>query len=202
MTTELSGRRQALVDALLREEGGVGGVVGVVRRNGGGRVPLSFAQQRLWFLDQWAPGNPSYNVASAVRMGVPLSVAALERAVAFLVARHEVLRTTFPAVEGRPSQVVAAELRTPLAVHDLSGLAAGAREAAARRLAAEEAQRPFDLARGPLLRAGLVRLGAADHLLLVTLHHIVADGWSLGVFGRELAACYEALVAGREPQLP
>jgi amino acid adenylation domain-containing protein len=200
MSPELSASRKALVQAMLRAEGGVVGG-GIGRRVGGGPAPLSFAQQRLWFLDQWAPGSAFYNVASAVRLGVAVSVGALERALAALVARHEVLRTTFPASEGRPVQVVAPVLRVPLELHDLSGLGVEERERRARRLAAEEAQRPFDLARGPLVRAGLVRLAADDHLLLVTLHHIVADGWSLGLFGRELAVCYEAFVAGREPEL-
>ncbi|HEY3110881.1 MAG TPA: amino acid adenylation domain-containing protein, partial [Chloroflexota bacterium] len=165
-------------------------------------VPLSYAQQRLWFLDQLEPGRATYNVPAATRLVGPVEVGALARSLNAVVARHESLRTTFPADEGRPRQEVAPGMELPLDVEDLSGLAPAAREAAVRELARAEAARPFDLARGPLLRARLLRLGPAEHVLLVTLHHIVTDGWSLGVLLRELTALYPAACRGELAALP
>ncbi|HVR98030.1 MAG TPA: AMP-binding protein, partial [Thermoanaerobaculia bacterium] len=159
-----------------------------------GDLPLSFSQQRLWFLDQLEPGSPAYNVPLAVRLDGELRVDLLERAFAAVVGRHEALRTTFAAPAGRPVQVVHPEPRLELPVIDLSGL-----PQAAGRLAREEARRPFDLGRGPLLRLALLRLGEREHVLLLTMHHIVSDGWSLGVLLREIAALYD----GRSlPDLP
>jgi amino acid adenylation domain-containing protein len=199
--TELSGDRRVLLEALLREDGvATAAPETIPRRAREGPVPLSFAQQRLWFMEQLAPGSSFYNLASAVRVAAPVDEQALQRAVDALVARHESLRTTFSAVEGRPAQEVAPALHVPVDVHDLRG-AEGAEEEA-MRLATADAERPFDLAAGPLLRVALVRLGPADHLIALTLHHIIADGWSLGLLGRELGECYGAAVARRAPDLP
>jgi amino acid adenylation domain-containing protein len=140
-----------------------------------GNVSLSFAQQRLWFLDQWEPGSPQYNIAAAVRLSGPLDTEALEQSLHALVRRHEALRTTFTALDGKPVAALSDEFETPLSWIDLTSLPVDAREAEARSLAAEEARRPFDLSRGPLLRAGLLRLGDEDHVLLVVMHHIVSD---------------------------
>jgi amino acid adenylation domain-containing protein len=164
-------------------------------------LPLSFAQQRLWFLDQLEPGSCLYNVPSSIRMSGALHVEALQQSLAALVARHEVLRTTFTSREGTPLQVIAPEAALELPVIDLTSLPAEEREATARRLAAEEARRPFDLAQGPLLRASLLRLEAAEHVLLLTLHHIVSDGWSVGVLHSEIAAIYEAFAQGQPSPL-
>src|SRR5205823_6634193 len=128
--------------------------------------PLSFAQQRFWFIDQLTPGTSSYNLAGAFRIGGPLDVGALERAVQKIVRRHESLRTTFPAQAGRPRQVIAAPGAWTVPVTDLTRLPEAERDAEGRRLAAEEAARPFDLANGPLLRTALLRLGESEHLLL------------------------------------
>jgi amino acid adenylation domain-containing protein len=177
----------------------------------GASLPLSFAQQRLWFLDRLAPGTAAYNVPLAVGLLGKLDVPALTAAVAALVRRHETLRTTFHEVAGEPRQVIApapppahqAEPSTASALPlvDLGALGAGA-EQAALTLAADEARRPFDLARGPLFRPRLLRIGERRHLWLGTLHHVVADGWSLGILMRELRAAYGALVGRREPRLP
>jgi amino acid adenylation domain-containing protein len=164
--------------------------------------PLSFAQQRLWFLDQLVPANPFYNVAAAVRLETAIDAVALERAVNEIVRRHEALRTTFRAVEGRPVQVVAPVLELALPVLDLAALPRAEREREALRLATEEAQRPFDLARGPLVRTSLLRLGPREHVFLLTLHHIVSDGWSMGVLSRELNALYGAFARGAPSPLP
>ncbi|HEX8148765.1 MAG TPA: amino acid adenylation domain-containing protein, partial [Pyrinomonadaceae bacterium] len=165
-------------------------------------LPLSFAQQRLWFLDQLEPGGSAYNVPSAVRLEGPLDLGALERTVGEIVRRHETLRTSFPTAEGRPQQRIAPVSEIRLAVTDLSPLPAAEREAAARRLAREEAERPFDLATGPLFRVGALRLGEEEHVVLFTMHHIVCDGWSLGVMVREIVALYGAYSRGAAPALP
>jgi amino acid adenylation domain-containing protein len=161
-----------------------------------GEMPLSFSQQRLWFLDRLAPGTSVYNMPAAVRLSGPLEVTAMARACAEVERRHEVLRTAFPAVSGRPQQAVGAPRAADLPVVDLGGLAAPVREAVAARLAGEEAHRPFDLAAGPVWRVLLLRLAAAEHLLVVNLHHIVCDGWSVGVLTRELTALYAAFRQG------
>ncbi|HVT16282.1 MAG TPA: amino acid adenylation domain-containing protein [Thermoanaerobaculia bacterium] len=161
-----------------------------------GPLALSFAQQRLWFLDRLEPGSPWYNLAFAVHLAGALDVAALAGALDTLAARHESLRTTFASRQGRPVQVIAAPAPVPVPVADLAGLPARAREAEARRLAGEEARRPFDLARGPLCRVRLLRLGNAGHMALLTLHHIVSDGWSMGVLVAELGALYERSTGG------
>ncbi|MFL6335978.1 MAG: amino acid adenylation domain-containing protein [Pyrinomonadaceae bacterium] len=166
-----------------------------------GDLPLSFAQQRLWFLDQLEPGGSAYNMPAAVRLVGVLDVAALGRALSEVVSRHEVLRTTFFAPAGEPVQVVAPPAPVPLPVTDLSALPEAKREAEAERLAVEEAQRPFDLAVGPPSRASLIRLSTQEHRLLLTMHHIVSDGWSMGVLVREMTALYEAFVQGRPSPL-
>jgi amino acid adenylation domain-containing protein/non-ribosomal peptide synthase protein (TIGR01720 family) len=167
----------------------------------GGSLPLSFAQQRLWFLDQLGAGV-AYSIPWAWRLDGSLHVAALEASLNEIVRRHEALRTTFPARDGRAEQVVAPELRVPLPVVDLRGTPDSTLETEARRLVEEEALRPFDLARGPLLRVRLLRLRDTEHLLVVNVHHIVFDGWSIGVLVNELTAHYGDFVAGRPPSLP
>ncbi|MEU5261652.1 non-ribosomal peptide synthase/polyketide synthase [Amycolatopsis sp. NPDC021455] len=152
-----------------------------------GELPLSFAQQRLWFLDDFVPDNPEHVTVFGVRLRGDLRPGALARALTALIARHESLRTTFPAVDGRPRQVVGPPWQLALPVTDLAGPTA---EEDLRRLLAEDLARPFDLARGPLLRARLVRLAADDHALVLSLHHIITDGWSMGVLAGELATLY------------
>ncbi len=163
-------------------------------------LPLSFAQQRLWFLDQLEPGSAEYNLFIALRISGPLDSGALERSLGELIRRHESLRTTFDQVDGRPRQVVheAGGLRLP--VVDLSAV----REATAelRRLGESEANCPFDLETGPLVRALLLRLGDQEHSLLLTLHHIVSDAWSMGILVREMTALYGALRQGHPSPLP
>ena len=165
--------------------------------------PASYAQDRLWFLDRYAPGTPLFNVPVAWRLAGRLDAGALAGACRDLVARHETLRTTFTVEDGEPRQVIADEVPgRVLAEVDLRGLGPEARREAARRRLRREARTPFDLARGPLFRATLVRLGDEEHLLLLTLHHTVADGWSLAVLGRDLAALYAARRGGVAADLP
>ena len=164
-------------------------------------LPLSFAQQRLWFLDQLASNNPSYNIPTAVRLSGKLNIAALEQTLTEVVRRHEALRTVFPMKDGQPVQQILEAAPVQLAITDLSLLPAMQRKAEAERLIAEEANRPFDLSEGPLLRAGLLRLSEEEHVVLFTLHHIVADGWSMGVLSREVASLYTAFSRGQTSPL-
>lgn len=164
--------------------------------------PASSAQHRVWFHDQLQPGRALYNIPIAVRLTGPLDAAVLERALQELIARHETLRTSFARRDDQPVQVVAAALPFRLPLTDLRLLPAAAREAQACVLARQEARRPFDLRHPPLFSIQLLRLADTEHIFLLTVHHIIFDGWSLTVFFRELAALYAARQAGRSPDLP
>jgi amino acid adenylation domain-containing protein/non-ribosomal peptide synthase protein (TIGR01720 family) len=167
-----------------------------------GALPLSFSQQRLWFLDQLEPGSDLYNSPVAVRLRGRLDVGALERTLTEIVRRHEVLRTNFHEQNGRAVQLIREAEPVQLPLVNLSALPEAEREAAARRLTAEEARRPFDLAHDPLLRLALLRLGEQDHVVLMNMHHVVSDLWSMGVLIKEVAALYEAYAEGKESPLP
>ncbi|MDB9513950.1 amino acid adenylation domain-containing protein [Kamptonema animale CS-326] len=164
--------------------------------------PASFAQQRLWFLAQLAPNNPFYNVTTALRLTGVLNHDCLEGALDQIVGRHEVLRTTFAAVDGQPIQVISPNLKFVLNISDLQKIPAEKRETESMKLAELEAEQPFDLLTGPLLRGVLICLSETEHILLINMHHIVADDWSLGVLIRELGIIYTALVDGRSSELP
>ena len=155
-------------------------------------LPLSYAQERLWFLDQLVPGNAFYNVPLAVRLEGELNEWALEAGLNEIVRRHEVLRTRFEVKEGVPRQVVVESYELAMPVTDLRDLGEGERDAEVRRIAKEEGEQAFDLGRGPLLRVRLLRVGEQERVLLLTMHHIVSDGWSMGVMVKEIAALYEA----------
>ena len=165
------------------------------------QLPLSFAQQRLWFLERLASAGAVYNIPYALRLEGALDAVALEASLNAIVARHEVLRTTFVERAGEPVQVIAPSLRVALAIEDLGALPVTQREGEARRRAQEEAQARFSVERGPLLRARLLRLDDQTHVLVLVVHHIVADGWSIGVLLRELAALYAAFRRGEKPAL-
>jgi amino acid adenylation domain-containing protein len=165
--------------------------------------PLSFAQQRLWFLDQLSPNDCAYNLLSAFRIAGAIDISALERSLNEIIARHEALRTVFDAVDGQPYQKVLPSSTIPLPVFDLGHIECSMeRDAEIRRRCAAEARRPFDLTHGPLLRTCLLRQSDDTHLLLVTVHHIVFDGWSMGVLCRELSTFYEAFASGSAVSLP
>ncbi len=167
-----------------------------------GTRPLSFAQQRMWFLDQLAPGNPAYNLPASFRLTGPLDRRALGASLSEIVRRHETLRTIFAlSADGQPLPVLAPPAEVDLPLCDLSALPGALRTGEELRLHREAAERPFHLARGPLLRAALVRLHEDRHSIVFTLHHIVTDGWSMGVMVRELGALYTAFVAGRPSPL-
>ncbi|HEX2095477.1 MAG TPA: condensation domain-containing protein, partial [Longimicrobiaceae bacterium] len=165
-TVQAPEARRQLLEQLLRKK--------VARAT---HFPLSFAQQRLWFLDQMEPGSSDFNLHRAIRVRGPLDARALQSAVTELERRHEALRTTFRQVDGEPVQVIAAPAPAHVPVVELRGLPVGPREAEAARLADAEAARPFDLAAGPLLRVRVVRVADEEWTLLLTIHHIVSDRW-------------------------
>ncbi|HST58657.1 MAG TPA: amino acid adenylation domain-containing protein, partial [Longimicrobium sp.] len=167
-----------------------------------GALPLSFAQERLWFLDQLEAGGASYNIPAGVRISGALDAGALERALGEIVRRHETLRTVLPRVNGVPAQVVVPFAGFALPAEDVQAGDDAAREAHVRRRAAEEGARPFDLAAGPLFRASLLRLADDEHVLLLCMHHVVSDGWSMGVLFRELSSLYAAFAGGADSPLP
>jgi amino acid adenylation domain-containing protein len=202
----LSPQQRALLDTLLAEKGKQAGRPQTIpRRADDAPAPLSFAQERLWFLDQLTPGSPLYNESVAIRLHGALDVAALERSLNAIVARHEALRTTFaaqpdPANGQRLVQIIAPELTLRLAPVDLA-TPPDERDAAAERMLRAEAQRPFDLERGPLLRVALLRLAEREHIVLLTVHHSVFDRWSAGVLVQELGQLYAAQVRGQPAAL-
>jgi amino acid adenylation domain-containing protein len=174
----------------------------LVRVSRHGELPLSFGQQRLWFLAQLDPASPAYNMSSALRLQGNLDRTAVAAIFDEIVRRHEVLRTTFPDVDGYPTQQIAPPARHPVPQVDLAALPAEIREAEMLRLAREDALRPFDLAQGPVFRTTLVHLGRDEDALLLNIHHIVSDGWSVGILKREVMALYEAFSQGRSSPLP
>jgi hypothetical protein len=167
-----------------------------------GEIPLSFPQQRLWFLDRFEPGGNFYNVPAAFRLLGTLDRGTLEGALGEIVRRHESLRTTVPTIDGQPRQRIAPPAPLRLSVIDLTSLAPAARDAEARAVTVAEAERPFDLALGPLFRATLVLLAPLEHVLVLNLHHLISDGWSIGVLASELSALYRAFSAGELSPLP
>ncbi len=182
------------IEAALRDQTGQQAPP-ITRASRDGRLPLSFAQQRLWFLHELEPSSSFYNVPVAVRLSGHLQIDALQRTLNEIVRRHESLRTSFPTVDAQPVQSIALSLVLDLPLIDVSN------EHEAQRRATEEARLPFNLATGPLIRASLVRLGAEDHVLLVTMHHIVSDGWSMGVLINEVGALYRAFIEGEPSPL-
>ncbi len=174
----------------------------IPRRAGTDVVPLSFAQQRLWFLHQLEPDTPLYSVPFVLHLTGPLDLESLQRSLDTIVARHEALRTTFPADGGKPRQLVSPAAAFPLAIVDLPALPPSERERAVMQHVSQVAAQPFDLAAGPLFRAFLMRAAPEEHSLLILMHHIVTDRWSMGVIFRELSECYRAFRLGDAPRLP
>jgi len=164
--------------------------------------PLSFSQQRLWFLDQLEPGGALYNIPSVLRIKGRLDAAALEKSFNEVIKRHEVLRTTFGKQGDEPQQIIHPRLQLSIPFIDLQSLSAKENAAEVERLALEEAQKPFDLATGPLLRVSLLKQSVQDYILLVTMHHIVSDNWSIGIFVHEIMHCYQAFVQNKKITLP
>ncbi len=199
----LSPAKRALLELHLMKKRPAGTAKRVIpRRANREPAPLSYNQQGLWVLNQLMPGTSLYHTPVAVRLTGVLNVTALKNALNSIVSRHDALRTIFKTVEGTPSQIVVPEASLELPLVDVSGEPEAEREAAVHRRLQHEARRPFDLSQGPLIRSLLVRLNEQKHILLVTMHHIVTDGWSVGVFQRELSELYRGFVAGEPASLP
>src|ERR1044072_443310 len=199
----LSAAKQQELEKLLKERSAEGSTIRVIpARPQGGPILLSFAQQRLWFLDQFEPGRATYNTPISFRLSVPLNLAALEESLKEAIRRHESLRTNFANDNGQPVQIIAATRELDLPLTDLRSMPQPAREAEARRLAGEHSRRPFDLAEDSLLRLSLLRLDDEEHTLLVTMHHIISDGWSMQVLIREVGTLYNAFCNGEPSPLP
>lgn len=167
-----------------------------------GALPLSFAQERLWFLDQLEPGTAAYNIPGGLHLRGALDAAALGQALNEIIRRHEALRTSFKTADGKPTQIVSETREFDFPLTDLSSLSPDERAGAVEAVARAEAQQGFDLTCAPLFRARLVKLSAQEHVLLFTMHHIISDGWSMGVLARELGALYASFARGQSPQLP
>jgi amino acid adenylation domain-containing protein len=193
-------RTVAALASRFESAGRTGALAPIRRVTRTGPPPLSYAQRALWFLDRMTPGEPVFHVTAAARVRGPLDLNALRLSLAELVRRHETLRTTFALEGDEPVQVIAPALDVPLELTDLRELPESQREARVEEAAIDEARRPFDLARGPLVRACVLCLGETEHAVMLTMHHIVTDGWSMGVAASELAALYAA--AGRSSLLP
>ena len=202
----LPAEKRALLERRLLEAASSGRQTGknltIPRRDPREPCPLSFAQQRLWFLHQLEPDSPAYNISQALRLTGHLDVEVLRRAFDAIVERHEALRTTFVIQEATPFQVIAGPRSVYLPVIDVASCPEQEREAEIHRRIDAEARRPFDLSSDLMVRAALMRLGPSEHILLLTLHHVAADGWSIRLLVRELAAFYDAFAAGSVPSLP
>jgi len=199
---DLSPEKRALFELLMTDdEAAKAKVRSVEPRHDRGFAPLSFAQERLWFLERLIPGTALFTLTSTWRVPETLDVATFERSVNEVVRRHESLRTTFAVRDGEPVQVIAPDRFVPVYFSDLSHLDPTAREAEATAIANQESLRCFELEHGPLLRATVVRLASDDHLVVVTMHHIISDGWSIGVFWNELSAIWRAYAAGQRSPL-
>ena len=200
--TNLSADKRALLALLLKQQG-VAATPSIPRRDPTINPPLSYSQQRLWFLDQLEPNSSVYNIARCKRVDGPLDVELVERCFREIWRRHETLRTSFPVVDGEPIQAIApVESAPPPIWHDLSELPAAEQSAEKRRILLAESKVIFDLASGPLLRYGIVKLSAAEHLLMFTMHHIIGDGWSIGILLTEFFELYKAFYEGKESTLP
>jgi amino acid adenylation domain-containing protein len=201
---EFSEEMRELFKYLLEEESGVrlAETPTLAPRDESAPLLLSFTQQRLWFLDQLEPGNTFYSMPAAFRLSGNLDANGLERSLDEIVRRHEILRTTFVAKNGEPLQSIQPATRVDLPLVDLSTLPEAEREDEAKRLASIEAAKPFDLSTGPLFRASLLRLAADEHILLVNMHHIISDGWSIGVLMEEMSALYHAFSTNSPSPLP
>lgn len=207
-TFDISPRRKALLEALLEEEGFVGSSGAKISRRASPdrpawqTYPVSFAQERVWFMDRLLPGNSLYNLYSEWRFTYPVDLDVLQRTLDEVVRRHGSLRTTFASIDGEPVQIVAPTLNLNLPLIDLRRVPEDQREGESLRLSTEEAQRPFDLEQGPLIRTALLRLHDDEYVFLVTMHHIISDGWSIGLFWDEVLAIWTAFENGEESPLP
>ncbi len=191
LLNKLSPEKRRLLELKLKQKGNLANA-----------FPLSYAQQRLWFLQQLEPESTAYHIPAAVRLKGQLDIDALQKSFKEIIKRHEILRTTFTTINGTPMQVVAAHMPLHLKQTDLSHLPSEQREAQMRTLLEEENNRPFDLTKGPLLRLHLIKMSENDHVLHILMHHIISDGWSVNVFVKEFSILYRGFLQGQPVQLP
>ncbi|HEY6349975.1 MAG TPA: amino acid adenylation domain-containing protein [Candidatus Angelobacter sp.] len=199
---QLSARKKAILDALLRQEGLSSAEDKIPRRQESGPAPLSFAQQRLWFFDQFEPASFAYNLLTAVSLSGAFDVTALQKAFDEIVRRHESLRTTFDFRDGQPVQIIHDHHSIPLRHIGTMHLPEGEQRQQVQDLLCEQALQPFDLRKGPLLRASLVQQATDRHVLVMAMHHIVSDAWSMNVLVSEITMFYRAFAGGSVPDLP
>ncbi len=199
----MDAQKLELLAYLLEEEGIASPEMATIfTRESSDNLPLSFAQQRLWFLNQLEPDSPFYNISATLRLNGVLNITALEQSFNEIIQRHEILRTTFNVVDGEAIQVINPQQKLTIKLIDLTALPAQKRNTEAQHLANKEAGQPFDLATGPLVRSTLLRLDEAEHILLFTMHHIISDGWSTDILVREVATLYECYCSGKPSPLP
>ena len=201
LCSEVSRQKVELLAFLSATDKEADAIVPLKRVDRTGPLPLSFSQEQMWFLNQLSPGDPFYNITAALRMRGEVNEEALRNSLQAIVDRHEILRTSFPTIDDKPVQSISPFVSLNLEVVDLTSLASVERQSQAQRLANEEARRAFDLSRGPVLRAKLLRVSGNERVLILSLHHIVADAWSMGIILKEMCAFYEAEMEGRKARL-
>src|SRR5215472_10885154 len=194
--TDLGPEKRELLKKLLESKAGA--VKHIPKRRAGDRIPLSFSQQRLWIVDQLLEGKTAYSQTNFIRFQSGLDLQSLRRGINDIIHRHEILRTTFHSSGGEPFQQVTDSLVVDIPLVDLRHIEPSKREAEALRLIAQDAEIPFSLDAGPLIRGAVYRIDERDHLFALTLHHMVCDGWSMGVFSLELSVLYWSYVLGRQ----
>ena len=199
---ELAARKEEILQFLETIKGNPQSLAQISPYPRNGHLPLSYSQERLWFLDQMEPGNPAYNMPAAIRLQGILNLSCLQRALDEILVRHEVLRTNFDVLEDQPVQIIRHARALPLTFIDLSNLPFEEQTAEAKRLTEAEAKRPFQLHEDVLIRASLLKLNEEEHIFLLTMHHIVSDAWSITVFAREFSSLYNAFVNGQSNLLP
>ncbi|PLZ27723.1 non-ribosomal peptide synthetase, partial [Fischerella thermalis WC558] len=197
-SSNLSPAKKALLE---KWKGGKFRADTIPKRKNSNNIPLSFCQQRLWFIDQLYHGSSFYNIPSAFHLKGLLNITALQQSLNEILRRHEVWRTNFVLVNEQPVQQIASKLIWELPIINLEHLSGENWEGEIKKFAAQEAKKPFNLAKGPLVRATLLRLGEEEHVFLLTMHHIITDGWSVGVFMQELATLYVAFSTGQPSPL-
>ena len=197
----LSPAKRALLEMKLKQKQAQAAPQGISSREASASAPLSYAQQRLWFLEELEPGSPAYHIPAIFQLAGELDVTALTASLNEIVQRHEALRTTFTAVNGQPSQQVSDNVIISVPLEDLQAVPTAQRDNEIARLMADETRRPFDLTTGPLLRAKLLKLAPTEHRLILTMHHIASDGWSRGVLLHELSLLYKDFLDGERPSL-
>jgi hypothetical protein len=202
LLAQLSQQKTAIIESLQNASNGTADQVLLRPRSQSSQLPLSFAQERLWFLDQLEPGSPAYNIPLGLRLKGGLDIKALQDSLGEIVRRHEALRTHFEIVEGVTRQIINRAFPLELPLVDLSKLPEPKRETEVKRLCAEAARCPFDLVKGPVLQAKLFRLSPAEHIFLLVMQHIASDGWSMAILIRELKVLYQAYVPGQPSPLP